>query len=304
MAEDKIGLRGVLDFVKIPHGHDARSVRIPGFGRIIFTRDPGVATRFAREQFQTHLSAVHRDGDGKLKKVYDLGSGTVTNVGVLSMANDWNWASPSGAAINTLKLQNYHAVGTGTNAAAITDIQLQTLAAPTTTTAVTGAQSLVAGSAAGNNDAASIQTYQTVATTNFSGPAAITEWGLFNAATLSATTGSPFSGNTATSTTASVTGTPFTASSTTVQGQQQFIFQDTTAGPKFWGLVLSNSTSVITVPAWYTTTAGSVSSVNPVNADNFTIQPVLFDHQVFSAINVINGDSVQWQFKLQIVSGG
>lgn len=297
-----VGLSGNLQHMKFstPRPHKARSIRIPGYGRVIITRDPGVGVLTAREYMQTNLSAIHRDDRGKIKDMRDFGSGTVTNVGTLSLANDFNWASPSGAAINTLKLQNYHAVGTGTNAAAVTNIALQTPSSPTATTCVTGTQSLVAGAVGG--DAASVQIYQTVATTNFTGSAAITEWGLFNNATLSATTGSPFTAGTSTSGT--VTGTPLTASSSTVQGQQQFVFQDTTAGSPFWGLVTSNSTSVVNVPAWYVTSTGAVSASNPVNADAYTILPVMLDRQEFSAINVINGDSVQWTFKLQIQAGG
>ena len=296
------GFNGDLEAVKVPgRTHGARSVRI-GKRRFFWTDDMGESTRFANQMFQTNLTAVHRDGDGKLKDMHDLGSGLVTNVGVLSLVNDWLWASPSGSAINTLKLQNYHASGTGATAAAITDIQLQTAAAPTTTTAVTGVQSAVYGSVGG--DAASVQSYKTVATINYTSGLAITEWGLFNNATLSATTGTPFSGTGATSTTASVTGTPLTASSTTVQGQQQFIFKDTTAASPFWGLVISNTTSVITVPAWYVVTTGAVSAVNPVNGDAYTIQPVMWDHKIFGAINVVASDSIQFSYTVQAVSGG
>ena len=301
MKQDSLGMSGHLDIAKIPGPRQAKSIRI-GKRRFFWTDDPGVSTRFANQFFQTNLSAVHRGRDGRVKDVYKFGSGTVTNVGCLSLANDWNWAAPSGAAINTLKTMNYHAVGTGTNAPAIYNVALQTLAAPTTTTAVTGVQSLVPGTTGG--DAASVSILQSVATTNFTGSAAITEWGIFSSATLSATTGSPFSGNSATSTTASVTGTPLTASSSTVQGQQQYIFQDNTNATPFWGLVISNTTSVITVPAWYTVAAGAVSGSNPANGDTYTILPVMFDRQEFSAINVVNLDSIQWTFQLQIVPGG
>ena len=299
--QDNLGMRGHLDIAKIPGPKQAKSIRI-GKRRFFWTDDPGVSTRFASQFFQTNLTAVHRGGDGHVKEVRHLGSGTVTNVGTLAMANDWNWASPSGAAINTIKLMNNHAVGTGTNSSQVYNVALQTLASPTTTTAVAGTQSLVAGTTGG--DAASVQIVQSVATINFTGAAAITEWGIFSSTTLSSSTGSPFSGNSATSTTASVTGTPFTASSTTVQGQQQFIFQDNTAGTPFWGLVTSNTTSVITVPAWYTVAAGAVSASNPANGDTYTILPVMFDRQEFSAINVVNLDSIQFTFQLQIVSGG
>lgn len=291
-----LGMTGTLEtqVTRAPKPHKVKSIRIPGFGRVMFSRDPGVGEIFASEQFHTDLHATHRDGDGKIIHEHDLGSGTVTNVGVLSLANDWNWAAPSGAAINTLKLQNFHATGTGITASAATDIALQTLASPTATTAVTGSQSLVS--------AANSQTYRTSATINYTTTLAVTEWGLHNAATLSATTGSPFTAGSGT--TGTVTGTPLTASTATIQGEQQFVFKDTTAGTPFWGMCTSNSTGVVTVPAWYVVTNGNLSGLNPVNADAYVILPVLFDHLVFAAINVNNGDSITFNFSLLISSGG
>ena len=300
MNQDSLGMSSHLDIAKIPGPRKAKSIRI-GKKRIFWTDDPGVSTRFANQFFQTNLTAVHRDDRGRVKEVRDLGSGTVTNVATLSFANDFAWASPSGAAVNTLALAKYHGVGTGVTSSAITDIALQTAAAPTTTTFVTGNQSLIAGTTGG--DAASVMTYQSVATVNFSGSAAITEWALFNNATLSSTTGSPFT-NGATSTSASVTGTPYTASSTTVAGQQGLVFKDTTAGTNFWGLCTANAVGSITVPGWYTVSGGAVSGVNPVFGDSLIIIPVCIDHQVFSAINVIASDSIVFTFQLQIVSGG
>lgn len=240
--------------------------------------------------FKSHLQADLLRG-GALVKSFDLGSGLVTNVGVLAMANDFAWAAPSGAAVNTLKLANFHASGTGTTAAATSDIALQTLAAPTTTTAVTGAQSLVS--------AANSQVYKTVATINYGSTLAITEWGLHTASALSATTGTPFTATSATS--ATVTGTPYTASSTTVQGEQQLIVKPGTT--TVWGLITSNTTSVLTIPAWYTVASGAAGST-PGATEAFTLLPVLWDHKVFAAINVVNGDAIQFTYSLTINSGG
>lgn len=272
-----------------------RVIHIPGIGYVRVSkhrgeqRDPEHAALIgASEQFVTNLSAEHFRRGRKIDE-YDLGSGLTTNVGVMALANDFAWAQNC----QTLKLANWHAVGTGTNPAAATDIALQTLAAPTTTNAVQGTQSLLS--------AANSQKYQTVATTNFTGSAAITEWGLHTAQTLSATTGSPFTAGTAT--TGTVTGTPFTASSASVQGEQQLIIKDTTAGTPFYGLILSNTTSVVTVPAWYKVADGTLSGSNPANADAFVILPVLWDHKVFSALNVANGDSITWTYQLTIASG-
>jgi len=269
----------------------ATSIRIPGMGRMILTRDRGDSMLLAREQFVTNLHAVHRDGDGIVRDEYDLGSGLVTNVGVMAMANDFAWAAPSGASCATLKLQNWHATGTGTTAAATSDIALQALASPTATNAVAGTQSLVS--------AANSQIYRTVATINYTSTLAITEWGLHSAQVLSATTGTPFTATTATSATA--TGTPYTASSSTVQGQQQLIVKAGTT-PSY-GLVLSNTNSALTIPAWYRVADGGAGST-PGATEAFTLLPVLWDHKVFAALNVINGDSVQYTYSLSIASGG
>lgn len=269
----------------------AASVRIPGLGRMILTRDRGDSILLAREQFVTNLHAVHRDGDGCIYDEYDLGSGLVTNVGVMAMANDFAWAAPSGASCATLKLQNWHATGTGTTAAAASDIALQTLASPTATNAVAGTQSLVS--------AANSQIYRTVATINYTSSLAITEWGLHSAQVLSATTGTPFTATTATS--ATVTGTPYTASSGTVQGQQQLIVKAGTTAS--YGLILSNTSSVLTIPAWYRTADGGAGST-PGATEAFTLLPVLFDHKVFAAINVVNGDSIAFTYSLTVASGG
>lgn len=221
----------------------------------------------------------------------DLGSGLVTNVGVLSLANDFAWAAPSGAAINTLKLQNWHATGTGSNAAAATDFKLQTISTNGGQTPIAGTQSL--------QSAANAQVYQTVATISYTGSEAVTEWGLLNSSVVSATTGSPFTATTAT--TATVTGTPYTASSSTLQGEQQLIvIPGTTA---VWGLILSNTTSVLTIPAWYKQSDGTAGST-PGSTETFVLRPVMWDHKVFSAINVNNGDSIQFTYKLTVSSGG
>lgn len=221
----------------------------------------------------------------------DLGSGLVTNAGVLALANDWNLASPSGAAINTVKLAKFHASGTGATAAAATDIILQTVSTQGGQTPVTGTQVLVS--------AANLQKYQTVATIAYTGTEAVTEWGLFLGGTLSLTTGTPFTATSAT--TATVTGTPLTASSTTVQGlQQNIVVAGTTTS---YGLVQSNTTSVLTIPAWYKTTDGTAGTT-PGATEAFTTRPVMWDHKVFSAINVVNGDSIQFTYTLTVNSGG
>lgn len=239
--------------------------------------------------FHSHLSAIHMDAKGRVIKKYDLGSGLVTNVGVLSMANDFAWSAQLNLA--TLALANQHAWGTGTNAAAATDIALQTLAAPTTTTAITGSQSLSSG--------ANSQKYVTAATITAGGSLAITEWGLHSLATLTSSTGSPFTAATASSWTD--TGSAQTASSATVRGLQGTIVVPGTT--TVWGLNLSNTTHVAQIPAWYKVADGTAGAT-PGNTETFVIKPVMWDHKVFSAINVNNTDAIAFTYTLTISSGG
>lgn len=238
--------------------------------------------------FHSHLYATHFRG-GRVKKQYDLGSGLVTNVGVLAMANDFAWSAQLN--LSTIGLSNQHASGTGTTAAAATDITLQTVSANGGQNPVAGAQTLVS--------AANLQKYQTVATISYTGAEAVTEWGLHSSATLTSATGSPFTA--ATATTWQDTGSAQTASSATVRGLQQTIVVPATT--IVWGLNLSNTTHIGTIPAWYKVSDGTAGAT-PGNTEVFAIKPVMWDHKVFGAINVANGDSIQFTYKLTVTSGG
>lgn len=253
--------------------------------------DPqGSANHTGGIAFHTLLGAKHFRGN-RLLKHHNLGSGLVTNVGVLAMANDFGWSAQLN--LSTLGLANQHFSGKGTTGAAATDIKIETISTNGGQTAVAGTQTLVS--------AANLQKYQTVATIAYSGTEAVTEWGLMSSATLTATTGSPFTAGTATSGT--VTATPLTASSATVRGQQQTIFENTSAANPSWGLVLSNTTGVVTVPAWYRVSTGAAGDT-PANTNAYTIRPVMWDHKVFSAINVVSGDSIQFTYTLTVTAGG
>jgi len=219
----------------------------------------------------------------------NLGSGLVTNVGSLAMANEYAWANPSGSVNTVLALANWHATGTGTTAAAQTDLKLQTW---DSIAAVAGTQSLVA-------NGAGTSSYRSVATISYSGTEAVTEWALHTSGTLSGSTGTPFTATSATS--ATVTGTPLTASSSTVAGSQMNIVMPGTT--TVWGLVLSNTTSVFTIPGWYTVASGAAGST-PGATEAFTTRPVLWDRKQFPAINVSASDSIQFQYSAQITAGG
>jgi len=280
-------------------------IKIPGFGRIgiIYERVGESLSAPGGLRFRSNLRLAHFRGQKQIDE-RDLGSGLTTNVSALALANDSNWSATN--ALNSLfaKLK-WHASGTGATAAAATDIKLQTAFTANTTPIVSGTQVLVS--------AANLQKWQTVATINYDtgtgNPTAITEWGIFAyGSTLPATTalsdstGTPFTAGTAT--TGTVTGTPLTASSSTVMGQQLAIIENTGNATPHWGLITSNTTSVVTVPAWYKVSDGTAAGVTPANTNAFVHRPIMFDHRVFSAVNVNNGDSIQFTYTLTINSGG
>ena len=248
--------------------------------------------------FGTNLKATlfHR---GKYQGDVDLGSGLVTDWGAMALANEAvTLASPSGARINALFLSNYHASGTGVTAASAHDYKIQTISTSGGQTPVAGTQTF---STTGTAASPKLQTVATIAYTNTE---AVTEWGLHTSGTLSSTTGTPFTNTTATTFTA--TGTPFTASSSTVQGLQQQIVEPGTT--TVIGLIASNTTSVATLvnngtTGWWTRAAGTAGST-PGTTEAYTLRPIMWDHKVFSAINVVNGDSIQFTYTLTVTPGG
>lgn len=269
-------------------------LRLPFLGRVAVVPDPeGEASGYPGGlEFRSNLSArlLRR---GAVVEDHDLGSGLVTNVGVTALCSDFQLAAPSGAAINVFKLANWHLSGKGATGAAATDIKIETISTNGGQTPVAGVQTLLS--------AANVQKYVTVATIAYTGAEAVTEWGLLLGSTVSATTGSPFTAGSAT--TGTVTATPLTASSATVQGQQQTIFERTSGTNLSYGFVTSNSTSVVTVPAWYLVATGLAGQA-PANTETYAIRPVMWDHKQFTAINVANLDSIQFTYTLTISSGG
>lgn len=279
------------------------NIPLPWGGRLHIVFEKNGAAHINGLKFGTKLEATvfHNDRNqgSMILAEEDLGSGLVTNVGVSALANDFAW-SVTNAPNNLFRFLKYHASGTGATAAAATDIKLQTASTQGGQTPVSGTQVYVS--------AANLQKYQSVATINYSGSEAVTEWGFLaydsalpTTSNLSDATGTPFTAGSAT--TGTVTGTPLTASSTTVMGQQMSIFENTGNATPSWGLVTSNTTSIVTVPAWYKVSDGTAGA-NPANGNAYVIRPILWDHKVFSAINVNSGDSIQFTYTLTISSGG
>jgi hypothetical protein len=255
----------------------------------------GSAQHIAGLKFGSNLTAIRRNYKGEITGVKDLGSGLVTNVGVLSLANDYNWPNPA-TATNTLKTANHHVSGTGATAAATTDIKLQTQSAFGGQTPVAGVQTLTS--------AANVQKYQSVATITYTNTETVSEWGLLCGTIgglISDATGSPFTAGSGT--TGTVTGTPLTASSSSIQGDAARIFENTGNATPSWGLVLSNTTSIVTVPAWYKVSDGTVGA-NPANTNTYVRRPVMWDHKQFTGIGVNNGDSIQFTYIMTITAGG
>jgi len=296
-----MGMTGELEpkFIRGRKIHRAKTIVRNRFGRLIWTKDPGDSTIFANQFFLTNLEARLFNKSGQMVERRDLGGGLVTNVGVFAMSNDFAWSASLN--LSTLGTQNFIATGTGATAAAATDFRMQTLAAPTTTTGVTGTQSLVAPTTFVGPTS---PIFKNVATVNYTSSLAITEWGLHSLATLSSSTGTPF---TATSTTTwTDTGSAQTASSATVRGLQQTIILPGTT--TVLGLNISNTTHVGTIAAsattgWYTQ-ATQANGSTPGATEAFTVIPVMWDHKQFAAINVNNGDSIQFTYSLSINSGG
>jgi len=254
-------------------------VNIPGYGPVAFAKDDGEAILTSGQMFDSNLKAQHIRG-GRIIDERDLGSGVVTNAGVNRMARDWFWANGS----NTLEIMLDMASGTGATAAAVGDTSVQTAAS---TTAVAGTQSTV-----------SPNILQVVGTLSYGSSLAITEWILIHD---TLTTGQSF-GSTGTVTFTSTTATTGTVSGATWtvdawKGYNAFV----TSVPAM-GLILSNTSTVLTVDRWNTPSTNATATT-PGNV-GCVILPTMWDRKVFSAINVINGDSIQFTYQLTITSGG
>lgn len=249
-------------------------IRVPGLGKVAMARDPGDAILTSGKMFDTRTMAAHIRG-GKIIDVRDLGSGLVTNAGVNQLARDWYWTSGA----TTFEIQKNMGSGTGAVAAAVGDV---TLGTANGTTAVAGTQSTVEPNV-----------YQVVGTLSYTGTLAITEWGLFLSTTLSGAAQS-------TGTSTAVGTTSMTLSTATWTVDQWKGYTVTTGS--VMGLILSNTATVLTIGSWRTPSTNVLAS-NP-STTTFVINPTMWDRKVFSAINVVNGDSVAFTYQLSDTSGG
>lgn len=293
-----LGIGGNLSHRVIKNKRRKRfEIRIPGMGRVGYTNDPGEASLFANLFFDTNLRALHRDNDGRLINEYDFGSGLVTNVGVLALANDGlgtklGKAKESFGLIPNLK---FHAWGSGSTAATVRDIKLETLQKPTETNAVEATNTLSAKAELGKGSPKLISTSKLKAESTFTA----TEWGIFTKKVLSATTGTPLTAKTATSGT--VTATPLTASSEEALGERLNIIVPT-AATEIWGLITASTTSVLTVPVWVK--QSTEAEQEPTATSAYSIKPIMWDRRVYTGIPLETGNEVEWIYELALTSGG
>ncbi|MHB1950244.1 MAG: hypothetical protein ACYCQK_02065 [Acidiferrobacteraceae bacterium] len=285
MSFGTVGAGGKLSAKRISP-HPVRSLNLPGIGRVMFTRDRGNGLHTARSVLHTHLQAHHFDGDGKLKGHHNLGSGLTTQGLVLALANQGVTANNLG---NTLGLLKYMASGTGTTAATAYDYELQTQSGPVST-----ATTPTIGISADN------ATMQWVSTLAYTSTLAITEWGLFAGG---GTVGSQY--NTSADAFTATTATPTTSPSWTAHQWAGAYICQVASATSVIGLITDNSATALTVnPGWADQTSGGGAGSTPSSNTAMNIYPLMADHKVFSAINVVNGDSITFTYSLTCQSGG
>ena len=252
--------------------------------------------------FGSKLEATHFDGDGKIVDRYDFGSGKVTEGLVVALAKDFVGTTNNLGAPVLTKLSRMYS-GTGATAEQAYDYGLQT-PINIASGAITPTLAVVASS---NNTSL---TY--VGTIAYTGTNAVTEWGLFN------TNQSGTQYNTSTDTFTATTITPTTNPSwTTNQWAGYIIVSGASSGtPNQTGsynaaYIESNTGTALTIAqasndgiSYWSVGANSGAGSTPAGNTRFDIWPLMADHKTFAAINVVNGDSIQFTYTLTIQSGG
>lgn len=271
----------------------ARGVRIPKVGRFLFTRDPGSGAVLARDYILTHLHALHLDGDGQTKNEYHLGSGAIQDNFVVAIIADALGTGTNKAAPILANSGSRMYSGTGSTVNSY-DYQLATTAGP-----ASGAITPTLGVSADN------ATIQYVGTISYTSTLAITEWGLFN----TNSQGASYSSSSFSSVTGTVV-TPTTGPSWTTNQWAGYTAVDTSAGTKVAGYIISNTSTAFTIATigastgWMNLTSGGGTGSTPGVSDTIGIYPLMTDHKSFSAINVVNGDSIQFTYTMTVQSGG
>ena len=305
MSAPKLGMSGNLTTTK--HFGSAqkkakamrvRHFGIPGLGRIAFTRDQGEANLFSEHFLGTNLHVTMRDPSGYVLLDENLGSGLVTNVGVLALASiDIEKAiAKAKEPFNTFALARWHAWGTKATAAAATDVKLGTYAKPTETECVEGTNTLGTANGAGEPKLLSTGTIKAESTLK------IVEWGLHTSKLLSKGYGTAEKFESVTVSSAKIAAAnEFPESTSEARGIVNEILLATEA-EEIWGLVTKNTKTVATVPAFYKQSTGAEKA--PSGTSLFKVRPVLWDHKEFGQIEVESGNEITFKYELTVKSGG
>ena len=240
--------------------------------------------------------------NGRVIDRMDLGDGKVTEAFVIGLIKDWQ-GTTNNKATPLLTQLKYMCSGTGSTAEQSYDYGLTTPVVNFTST-ITPTSAVVASS---NN-----ASMQWVGTINYTGTAAIVEWGLFNANV----SGSQY--NTSTDTFTGTTITPTTNPSwTSNQWAGYVVVSGASSGtPNQTGsynaaFIESNTGTALTIAqassdgiSYWSVGANAGAGSTPAGNTRFDIWPFMADHKTFSAINVNNGDSIQFTYTLTFQSGG
>lgn len=301
MSQGIAGIGGSLEaqLLRPPRPHKSRSIRLFG-KRFIVTDDPGHALTTGVDYLQSHLAAIHRGPDGKVKDIHDLGSGNVQSNFVVALQADWQGTTNNHAAPILVNSGKYMYSGTGSTVTTY-DVQLQTTAGPASG-AITPTLGYAANGTAGTD---ALLTY--VGTISYTSTLAITEWGLFGnnsqGALSTSTTNTWNAQGTATSTWGSA------PSGVNAWAGYVAYLSSTTTGM----FVIANSTattastitgSVSPLNAFYLLASSGGAGSTPSSNTSVSIYPLMTDHKTFGALNVVSGDSIQFTYTLRIVSGG
>lgn len=250
-----------------------------------------------------HLCAKHIRA-GRVIDERDFGFGKVTEQLVVALLKDVIGTANNKAAPFLTKLK-YMESGTGTTAETSYDYDLQTPAgAGLYSASITPTLAIVATS---NNAAITW-----VGTINYTASYAITEWALKNAAAH----GSQY--NTSADAFTSQTITPTSSPSwTTDQWAGYVVIAGTSSGTAnqsgaayYGAFVESNSATALTIAqasgdlSYWTVNNNGGPGSTPATNSRFDIWPFVADHKTFAAINVNNGDSIQFTYTLTAQSGG
>jgi hypothetical protein len=229
----------------------------------------------------------------------DLGSGLITNAGVLALAQDalQGVEAKKELPFNLFANLKYHAWGSKkAGAMKIEDIELEKFEVTSTGAGKATAATTTTVTAVGTGEPKIVSTSKLKA----EGSLEIVEWGIFCGEKIETTPGTgKFVSVTAGSGKAS--GAVFTASTTEIKGERLNIaeFAESEDG---WGLITSNTTEVLTVPAWYKTSTGGVKEPTGISA--YVTRPLMFDRRTYAPINVEVGNTIEYPWELTIKSGG